>query len=107
MIRYLDSEPSLPLRWRDQRAYLLADGARFTPSPSDPNHGTLAVSGYLRGSKALTANHLVHVTGYTEFQLNAIEQRVECAAGARLRGRAGREAKARAAAAADDAEVMV
>lgn len=124
MLRYIDSEPAPALRWRDQRAFLLAEHAEFIPhsasasvasasasafgasassaaasasSAAEPR-GTLKLSGYLRGSKALTANHLVHITGFADFQLDAIEARASAAeaAAARLRGRAGRDAKANA-----------
>ncbi len=124
VLRYIDSEPAPALRWRDQRAFLLAEHAEFVPHSSSAfgsasafgasasasaasasasaaatePRGTLKLSGYLRGTKALTANHLVHITGFADFQLDAIEARASAAeaAAARLRGRAGRDAKANA-----------
>jgi hypothetical protein len=36
--------------------------------------GTLSLRGFLRGSRFLSANQLVHLTGYADFQVSHIEQ---------------------------------
>eukprot|EP00808_Paulinella_micropora_P001593 g58742.t1 len=67
--------------WRQHRPYMLAEGWRWQPHDAAAEHstGTLLVSGFLRAgstpsSKALSANQLVHLTGYGDFQLSKIER---------------------------------
>lgn len=38
------------------------------PGVSD-RQGTLLVGGFLRGGRGLSANHLVHLTGFDDFQV--------------------------------------
>jgi len=80
--RFLLSQKVSVLPWRDQHPYMLADGATnagLEPAESKPEYGeegetcTLRVQGFMRGSRNLSANHLVHITGVGTFQLRAIE----------------------------------
>jgi len=53
------------VRWRDGRAWLLAEGVRRT------EEGELAVTGYVRGA-SLSADRLVHLPGYGDFQISKV-----------------------------------
>lgn len=103
--RWVASDMKLkPLQWRDSRPYLLAEQLTFTPNtapqapavpkigqfsfdapapaaavPTPATTGTLAIRGYLRGDNPLSANQLMHITGYGDFQIERIEGRVEAA----------------------------
>jgi hypothetical protein len=44
----------------------------FVPNADDDTKGTLQISGYLRGSRPLSANQLIHITGRGDYQLSHI-----------------------------------
>ena len=54
--------------------YVQGHHIAFTPSESDASMGTMHVTGYLRGSRSLSANQLVHITGHSDYQINQITQ---------------------------------
>lgn len=58
---------------RENRSYMLGESVHFTPNDDDQKKGTLAVGGYLRGAHNVSANQLIHVTGYNDFQVSKIE----------------------------------
>lgn len=64
--------------WRKERSYMLADNFSFqkTSNPNqqfqslgDEGKGTLVVSGYLKGGNRMSANLLVHIPYFGDFQL--------------------------------------
>lgn len=65
------------MNWREERCYMLAESVQFKPVPAQTPalgptaapSGVLAVSGYLRGTRPLSANQLVHITGYGDYQV--------------------------------------
>ncbi|KAG8825351.1 hypothetical protein FRC17_008713 [Serendipita sp. 399] len=63
------------VRWRNGRAYLLSEDISFSVDPSTevngPTTGTLKVTGVVRGSP-MTADRLVHVQGWGDFQVRRI-----------------------------------
>lgn len=94
------SNRSLPdLPWRRERARLLGERVAFLPNNEHnpllatyermvaqgelpahalqtmfhPDRGTLQLTGFLRGNRTLSANQLVHVTGFGDFALLKIE----------------------------------
>jgi pre-rRNA-processing protein TSR1 len=96
--RWVASDMKLkPLAWRDARPYLLAEQVQFTPNAAvaavpaigqfsfapaaapaaASTTGTLSVRGYLRGDNPLSADQLLHITGYGDFQIERIEGRIE------------------------------
>ncbi|KAJ3330847.1 hypothetical protein HDU76_004693 [Blyttiomyces sp. JEL0837] len=60
-----------PLVWRDKHSYLLADDVEFVPNPEDASVGSLKVGGFVRGT-CLSANRLVHLQGFGNFQIKMI-----------------------------------
>jgi len=96
--RWVASDMKLkPLAWRDTRPYLLAEQVHFQPNaaasavpavgqfsftaapaaPAAATTGTLSLRGYLRGDNPLSAEQLLHVTGYGDFMIERIEGRIE------------------------------
>lgn len=61
------------LAWRDVRPHLLVQKAEFQ---GDGDSGTLRCYGYVQGDRALSANQLVYVPGWHEYQM----ERLECLA---------------------------
>jgi len=57
---------------RDGRAYMLGESASFSPGP-DQAKGSLKITGYLRGYNAMSANQLIHITGYDDYQQSSLE----------------------------------
>lgn len=61
-------EPTL----RQDRAYLLGETAQFQANVDNQALGTLSITGYLRGSRNLSANQLIHITGFDDFSQSQI-----------------------------------
>lgn len=72
LLQHLASQKQQHLAFRDQRAHLLADAAKFEPSSDSASVGTLKVSGYVRG-RSLNVNRLVHIVGHGDFQMNQVD----------------------------------
>jgi pre-rRNA-processing protein TSR1 len=68
LLRWTSNVHIKPPSHRDEHSYVLGESATFTPDPGDPSKGVLRVVGYLRGERALSANQLIHITGYDDFQ---------------------------------------
>lgn len=66
LVRYIASEPLAAISWRDSRAYMMTHSCSY-------GNGKLEMVGYLRGASALTANHLVHLTGWGDFSVESID----------------------------------
>ncbi|KAK3744874.1 hypothetical protein QZH41_003654 [Actinostola sp. cb2023] len=71
-LRLIANQHQRLIHFRDNRPHLLANNVAFEPNSEDTNKGTLKVTGYLRG-KALSANRLVHLAGFGDFQMSQIE----------------------------------
>eukprot|EP01006_Ploeotia_vitrea_P037905 TRINITY_DN66186_c6_g9_i1.p1 TRINITY_DN66186_c6_g9~~TRINITY_DN66186_c6_g9_i1.p1 ORF type:complete len:874 (+),score=466.42 TRINITY_DN66186_c6_g9_i1:68-2623(+) len=73
IFRWLHNHKERTILWRKERPYTLAESIKFVPSAdSQDGSGTLMVSGVLRGSRPMSANNLVHITGVGDFQLSHI-----------------------------------
>ncbi|KAJ3070278.1 hypothetical protein HDU98_006694, partial [Podochytrium sp. JEL0797] len=55
--------------WRDRHSYVLSEGVEFVETTE--GRGVLKVVGHIRGEK-LSANRLIHVPGFGEFQIQKI-----------------------------------
>ena len=78
-----------PITWRDDRTRLLGENIEYIRNKDydvaqqaqgsdmaalyNPTLGTLRVTGFLRGDKTLSANQLVHITGFGDYQILMIE----------------------------------
>ncbi|KAJ2300945.1 ribosome biogenesis protein tsr1, partial [Coemansia sp. RSA 2706] len=71
VLRMLTAQAPRAVRWRDTRPYMLADHVDFAPSADNADRGLLAITGYLRGAN-LSANRLVHVPSFGDFQIEQI-----------------------------------
>jgi len=76
LVRAIGSQKRRVVRHRDRRANLLGEKVEWKEDDVGSGMGTLAVTGYVRGS-ALSANRLVHVPGWGDFQVERIETAVE------------------------------
>ncbi len=65
-IRQIVSQYPKPISWRDRVPYLVASDLDY-----DSNSSTLKVTGYIRGGN-LSANRLVHIPNYGDFQVSQI-----------------------------------
>ncbi|XP_025073225.1 pre-rRNA-processing protein TSR1 homolog isoform X2 [Pogonomyrmex barbatus] len=72
MFRRAGSQKQKNLFYRDIRSYLLAEQVSFESDKDSLDIGTLIVSGYLRGMTSLSANDLVHIPGFGNFQMSCI-----------------------------------
>ncbi|CAG8502809.1 9787_t:CDS:10 [Acaulospora morrowiae] len=70
VLRIICTQRPKQILWRETRPYMLAEELIFDADSSD-NFGTLRVSGYVRGL-AFSANRLVHLQNFGDFQLNKI-----------------------------------
>eukprot|EP01135_Chromosphaera_perkinsii_P008124 Nk52_evm40s1129 gene=Nk52_evmTU40s1129 len=68
LVRHVVNIKRKPLNWREMHPYVMADKLDFE---GDSEMGTLKVTGFLRG-KPLSANGLVHVQGFGDFQIEKI-----------------------------------
>eukprot|EP00002_Diphylleia_rotans_P024982 TRINITY_DN4933_c0_g1_i1.p1 TRINITY_DN4933_c0_g1~~TRINITY_DN4933_c0_g1_i1.p1 ORF type:complete len:737 (+),score=182.10 TRINITY_DN4933_c0_g1_i1:263-2473(+) len=72
-IRFISIQKVQPINWRDMRAYMLATNAEFIRTSEEPDAlGTFVISGYLRGN-LLSANDLMHIPDFGDFQLIKIQ----------------------------------
>ncbi|KAJ3192464.1 hypothetical protein HK101_006525 [Irineochytrium annulatum] len=61
-----------PMVWRDRHSYIVADHVEFEEGDNDAEDaGVLKVTGYIRGAD-LSANRLIHVQNYGDFQVKCI-----------------------------------
>ncbi|KAJ3379811.1 hypothetical protein HDU92_006442 [Lobulomyces angularis] len=70
-LRYITSQTPKVIAWRDNHSYLLAEKVEFHSSVETEDVGSLKFTGYIRG-KNLSANSLVHIQGYGDFQIEKI-----------------------------------
>ncbi|XP_024882748.1 pre-rRNA-processing protein TSR1 homolog [Temnothorax curvispinosus] len=73
MLRRAGSQKQRSLFYKDIRPYLLAEKVSYECDQDSPEFGTLMVSGYLRGTAPLSANDLVHIPGFGDFQMSCIK----------------------------------
>ncbi|KAJ1675895.1 ribosome biogenesis protein tsr1 [Spiromyces aspiralis] len=71
IVRAITSQVPRQVQWRDTHPYIVADQVEFAPDLSDQNVGRLAITGYLRGMP-LSANRLIHIPNYGDFQIEKI-----------------------------------
>ncbi|CAG8475948.1 22861_t:CDS:10 [Rhizophagus irregularis] len=69
VLRTICTQRPKPILWRDIRPYMLAEELVY--EANDENFGTLKVTGYSR-SVPFSANRLVHLQNFGDFQLNQI-----------------------------------
>ncbi|KAL5014762.1 hypothetical protein ScPMuIL_009032 [Solemya velum] len=74
VLRQITAQKLPVIQYRQQRPNLVADSIEF--EIDNAGTGTLKVSGYLR-SQPLSANSLVHLPGWGDFQLSQIDARVD------------------------------
>ncbi|XP_065669773.1 pre-rRNA-processing protein TSR1 homolog isoform X2 [Hydra vulgaris] len=72
VIRLLINKKSKSIHYREHRPYLMAEHLEFVEEDIKENHGTLKVSGFLRG-KPLSVNGLIHLPDLGDFQINQID----------------------------------
>ncbi|KAJ3017464.1 hypothetical protein HKX48_003533 [Thoreauomyces humboldtii] len=70
-LRHVTQQRPKPVSWRDRHAYMLAENVAFAANEGDESVGTLAVTGYVRGNN-LSANRLVHLPNYGDFQIKVV-----------------------------------
>jgi pre-rRNA-processing protein TSR1 len=70
-IRQITSQNPKGIIWRDRHPYITAESCDFIPHDTDDKLGTLKVTGFVRGNN-LSANRLVHIPGYGDFQVSRI-----------------------------------
>lgn len=66
LTRYLSTQTPKQVVWRGRHSYLLGERVE-----RNPESGTLAVSGYLRG-RNLSANSLIHLQNFGNFQIEKV-----------------------------------
>ncbi|CAG8432701.1 5683_t:CDS:10 [Diversispora eburnea] len=70
ILRTICTQGPKQISWRESRPYMLSEELGFDMN-DDKNTGTLKVTGYVRGL-AFSANRLVHLQNFGDFQLNKI-----------------------------------
>jgi pre-rRNA-processing protein TSR1 len=91
LLRWVHNTVPATVLWRQERARLLGEHVAYVPNEGselaaaaaaeDPGlsslfeagKGQLRVTGFLRGSRTLSANQLVHITGFGDFPVVQIE----------------------------------
>jgi len=76
LVRAVGNQKRRVVRHRDRRANMLGEKVEWKEDEAGGVVGTLAVTGYVRGT-ALSANKLVHIPGWGDFQVDRIETAVE------------------------------
>eukprot|EP00092_Neocalanus_flemingeri_P018370 GFUD01019879.1.p1 GENE.GFUD01019879.1~~GFUD01019879.1.p1 ORF type:complete len:755 (+),score=290.87 GFUD01019879.1:292-2265(+) len=76
LVRAISCQKRREQKHRDRRANMLGEKVEWKEDEVGSGMGTLAVTGYVRGS-ALCANRLVHVPGWGDFQVDRIETAAE------------------------------
>lgn len=71
LLRCAENVKLRDLHWRDRRCYMAASSILYDATTSE-----LAIDGYLRGpaDHILSANQLIHLTGYGDYQISRIER---------------------------------
>ncbi|KAJ2384057.1 ribosome biogenesis protein tsr1, partial [Coemansia sp. RSA 2603] len=69
VLRMVATQAPRGIKWRDTRAYIVAEKTEWTPAAE--HQGFLEVTGVVRGA-GLTANRLVHVPNFGDFQIDCI-----------------------------------
>ena len=72
IMRHLTTLTPRQLEWRKHHPYVLCHSYVTTPPTPEAAAGTLQLTGYVRGA-ALNVNRLIHVPGYGDCQVRAIE----------------------------------
>ena len=72
ILRHLTTLTPRQLEWRKHHPYVLCHSYATTPPTAEAAAGTLQLTGYVRGAP-LNVNRLVHVPGYGDCQVRAIE----------------------------------
>ncbi|KAJ2777334.1 ribosome biogenesis protein tsr1 [Coemansia interrupta] len=70
VLRMVATQVPRGIKWRDTRAYVVAEHVEYLGDPQ-AEQGMLAVTGVVRGA-GLSANRLVHVPGFGDFQIDCI-----------------------------------
>jgi len=76
LVRAISCQKRRAVKHRDRRANMLGEKVEWKEEEAGSGVGTLAVTGYVRGAQ-LSANRLVHVPGWGDFQVDRIETAVE------------------------------
>ncbi|KAJ1725090.1 ribosome biogenesis protein tsr1 [Coemansia erecta] len=71
VLRMVATQVPRAIKWRDTRAYVVAEKVEFERADAQTGRGLLAVTGVVRGA-GLSANRLVHVPGFGDFQIDCI-----------------------------------
>ncbi|XP_032511117.2 pre-rRNA-processing protein TSR1 homolog [Danaus plexippus] len=71
LLRRIGNQKRNILHHREKRPYLLAEEVEYVPD-TEGDHGTLKISGYLRGMP-LNVNGLIHITGLGDYQMSRID----------------------------------
>lgn len=72
LLRRIGSQKQRSVTQRDRRAHLMAEEIQSVNDLEGGDYITLRISGYLRGQN-LSANQLVHIPGWGNFQMQCIE----------------------------------
>lgn len=89
MFRWMAHASPRDITWRQGRCRMLGQSVTYVPNDTNavtevarrsgmgelykPNLGSLRITGYLRGESSISANQLVHLTGFGDFQVICIE----------------------------------
>ncbi|XP_034934342.1 pre-rRNA-processing protein TSR1 homolog [Chelonus insularis] len=76
LLRIISEQKETPIHYRDCRPHLIAEKVEYIPCEKDNLTGTLKVTGYIRG-KALSANNLVHIPEFGDYQLVQIDAPID------------------------------
>ncbi|KAI8900619.1 hypothetical protein BC833DRAFT_618364 [Globomyces pollinis-pini] len=79
-IRHISSQMPSGIVWRERYPYITAQSSEFVPN-EDGEFGTFKVTGYIRGNN-MSANRLVHIPEFGDFQVNRILDATESKRGA-------------------------
>lgn len=72
LFRRIGDQKKKVLHNKDNRPHLFAENIEYVENTTDPNAGTLKVTGYLRGIP-LDVNSLVHIPNLGDFQMSQID----------------------------------
>ncbi|XP_061187465.1 pre-rRNA-processing protein TSR1 homolog isoform X2 [Saccostrea echinata] len=74
IMRNVANQKIKAVHYRDNRPHLIAEEIQFELDNEEAPTGTLKVTGFLRG-RSLSANSLVHIVGWGDFQMTQIDAR--------------------------------
>lgn len=72
LFRRIGTQKQKTLHNKDNRPHVYVDNIEYVDNTTDPNAGTLKVTGYLRGIN-LDVNSLIHLPGLGDFQMSQID----------------------------------